>query len=101
MTVVDNEISAFDLAEEVAATNRGMMIAIPEDEWVVFQGMSPEELSPLLKQFAAAVRLSEFRKQPRGPKKPPPKRTSGAKARHVSTARLLMQRKTKVTTNRN
>jgi len=100
-TVVDNEISAFDLAEEVAATNRGMMIAIPEDEWVVFQGMSPRELSPLLKQFAAAVRLSEFRKQPRGPKKPRPKRTSGAKARHVSTARLLMQRSTKVTTNRN
>jgi IS4 transposase len=100
-TVVDNEVSAFDLAEEVAATNRGMMIAIPEDEWVVFQGMSPRELSPLLKQFAAAVRLSEFRKQPRGPKKPRPKRTSGAKARHVSTARLLMQRRTKVTTNRN
>lgn len=87
-TVVDNEISAFDLAEEVAATNRGMMIAIPEDEWVVFQGMSPRVLSPLLKQFAAAVRLSDFRKQPRGPKKPRPKRTSGAKARHVSTARL-------------
>jgi IS4 transposase len=100
-TVVDNEVSAFDLAEEVAATNRGMMIAIPEDEWVVFQGMSPRELSPLLKQFAAAVRLSEFRKQPRGPKKPRPKRTSGATARHVSTARLLMQRRTKVTTNRN
>ena len=100
-TVVDNEISAFDLAEEVAATNRGMMIAIPEDEWVVFQGMSPRELSPLLKQFAAAVRLSEFRKQPRGPKKPRPKRTSGAKARHVSTAKLLMQRRTKLTTNRN
>ncbi len=35
-TVVDNEISASDLAEEVAATNRGMMIAIPKDEWVVF-----------------------------------------------------------------
>ena len=62
--VVDTEFSTdMDLAEEVAATNRGMMIAIPEDEWVVFQGMSPRELSPLLRQFAAAVRLSEFRKQ--------------------------------------
>ena len=100
-TVVDNEISAFDLAEEVAATNRGMMIAIPEDEWVVFQGMSPRELSPLLKQFAAAVRLSEFRKQPRGPKKPRPKRTSGAKARHVSTAKLLIRRKTELVKNQN
>ena len=66
--VVDTEVSAYDLAEEVAGTHRGMMIAIPEDEWVVFQGMSPRELSPLLKQFAAAVRLSEFRKQPAAPR---------------------------------
>ncbi len=101
VAVIDTEFSTHDLAEEVAATHRGMMIAIPEDEWVVFQGMSPRELSPLLKQFAAAVRLSEYRKQPRGPKKPRPKRTSGAKARHVSTAKLLMRRKTELAKNRN
>ena len=101
--VVDTEVSAYDLAEEVAGTHRGMMIAIPEDEWVVFQGMSPRELSPLLRQFAAAVRLSEFRKQPRGPKKPRPKRTSGAKHRHVLTAKLLAKQKqeTRLATNRN
>ncbi len=99
--VVDTEFSTYDLAEEVAATHRGMMVAIPEDEWVVFQGMSPSELSPLLKHLAAAVRLSEYRKQPRGPKKPRPKRTSGAKARHVSTAKLLMRRKTELAKNRN
>jgi IS4 transposase len=99
--VVDAEFSTHDLAEEVAATHRGMMIAIPEDEWVVFQRMSPREMAPLLKRLAAAVRLSEYRKQPRGPKKPPPKRTSGAKARHVSTAKLLMMRKTEPAKNRN
>jgi hypothetical protein len=98
--VIDTEFSTYDLAEEVAATHRGMMIAIPEDEWVVFQRLSPRELSPLLKQFAAAVRLPEYRKQPRGPKKPRPKRTSGAKARHVSTAKLLMRRKTELAKNR-
>jgi hypothetical protein len=98
--VIDAEFSTYDLAEEVAATHRGMMIAIPEDEWVVFQGMSPRELAPLLKQFAAAVRLSEYRKQPRGPKKPAPKRTSGAKARHVSTAKILMRRKIELAKNR-
>ena len=98
--VIDSEFSTYDLAEEVAATHRGMMIAIPEDEWVAFQGMSPRELSPLLKRFAAAVRLSEYRKQPRGPKKPRPKRTSGAKHRHVSTAKLLMRRRTELAMNR-
>jgi IS4 transposase len=99
--VVDNEFSTYDLAEEVAATHRGMMIAIPEDEWVIFQGMSPRELGPLLKQFAAAVKLSEYSKQPRGPKKPRLKRTSGAKARHVSTAKLLIRRKTELAKNQN
>jgi len=98
--VVDTQFSTYDLAEEVAATHRGMMIAIPEDEWVLFQRMVPQELCPILKQFAAAVRLSEYRKQPRGPKKPRPKRTSGAKNRHVSTARVLMRRRTELANNR-
>jgi IS4 transposase len=93
--VVDTEVSAYDVAEEVAATYRGMMIAIPEDEWVIFQGMSPQELSPVLKQLAGAVRLSEYRKQPRGPKKPRPQRQSGAKVKHVSTAKLLLKHKRK------
>jgi IS4 transposase len=99
--VVDHEVSAYDVAEEVAGTYRGMMIAIPADEWVVFHGMSPQELSPILKQLAGAVRLSEYRKQPRGPKKPRPQRQSGAKVKHVATAKLLMQRKAQLAKNQN
>jgi hypothetical protein len=93
--VADTEVSGSDLAEEVAGTYRGMMIAVPKDEWVVFHGMSPREISPFLKQLARAVRLSEFRKQPRGPKKPRPKRQSGAKVKHVATAKLLVEQKAK------
>ena len=44
-------MSGYDLAEEVAGTYRGMMIAVPKDEWVVFHGMSPQELSPFLKNI--------------------------------------------------
>jgi hypothetical protein len=99
-TVVDTEVSADDVAEELAGTYRGMMIAIPADEWVVFHGMSPRELSPILKPLAGAVRLSEFRKQPRGPKKPRPQRQSGAKVKHVATAKLLAK-KAKLAKNQN
>jgi hypothetical protein len=99
--VVDEGVSAHDLAEEVAGTNRGMMIAIPADEWVVFHGMPPRELVPILKRWAGAVRLSEYRKQPRGPKKSRPQRQSGAEVKHVATAQLLMTRKPKTATNRN
>ena len=74
-------------------THRGMMIAIPEDEWVVFQEMTPRELAAVLVELAAAVRLAEYRKQPRGPKKPTPKKQSGAKIKHVATAKVLAARK--------
>jgi DDE family transposase len=97
----DAKVSGYDLAEEVAGTYRGMMIAVPKDEWVVFHGMSPKEICPFLKQVASAVRLSEFRKQPRGPKKPRPQRQSGAKSKHVATAKLLKKQKASLRKNQN
>ena len=89
----DTKVSGYDLAEEVAGTHRGMMIAVPKDEWVVFHGMSPREMGPFLKRVAGAVRLAEFRKQPRGPKKPRPERQSGSKIKHVATSQLLAKAK--------
>jgi hypothetical protein len=89
----DAKVSGYDLAEEVAGTYRGMMIAVPKDGWVVFHGMPARDLSPFLKTLARAVRLSEFREQPRGPKKPRPKRQSGAEIKHVATAKLLLEQK--------
>ena len=89
------KVSGYDLAEEVAGTHRGMMIAVPKDEWVVFHEMSPREMGPFLKRLAGAVRLSEFRKQPRGPKRPRPPRQSGAKIKHAATSQLLEKAKAK------
>ena len=45
-------------------------IAIPADEWVVFHDLSPSVMGRWLQALARRVRLSEYRKQPRGPKKP-------------------------------
>jgi IS4 transposase len=87
------EVSGYYLADEIAGTHRGMMIAIPEDEWVVFAGLTASALGQVLRQLAAKVRLSTLRKHRRGPKRPQPKRASGAKVSHVSTAKLLAERK--------
>jgi IS4 transposase len=95
------KLSGYDLAEEVAGTYRGMMIAVPKDEWVVFHEMSPQDLCPFLKKLAGAVRLSEFRKQPRGPKKPRPERQTGDKIKHVATAELLEKQKAKARKSEN
>ena len=86
-------LSFYYLADEVAGTHRGMMIAIPEDEWAVFHGLTAVAFGLVLRDLAAQVRLSVYRKQVRGPKRPQPKRESGAKVKHVSTAKLLKQRK--------
>jgi IS4 transposase len=90
--VVTEEVSDYYLADEVAGTYRGMMIAIPEDEWAVFHDLSPEMLGRVLQELARQVRLSEYRKHPRGPKKPQPKRVIVGQQNHVSTAKLLRVR---------
>ena len=87
------ELSFYYLADEVAGTHRGMMIAIPEEEWAVFHGLTATAFGQVLRDLAAGVRLSAYRKQARGPKRRPPKRASGAKIKHVSTATLLERRK--------
>jgi IS4 transposase len=89
------EVSGYYLADEIAGTHRGMMIAIPEDEWVVFAGLTASAMAGVLRRLAANVRLAKFRKHRRGPKRPQPKRASGAKVSHVSTAKLLAERKTR------
>jgi hypothetical protein len=90
--VVTEEVSGYYLADEVSGTYRGMMIAIPEDEWVVFRDLSPVELGQVLQDLARYLRLPEYRKQPRGPKKPQPKRRIVGQQNHVSTAKLLKVR---------
>jgi len=90
--VVENQISGYYIADEISATYRGMMIAIDDAHWIVFQQMTALKLSKILKELAANVRLSAFQKHPRGPKKPQPKRKSSKNTPHVSTARILAQR---------
>ena len=64
------EVSGYYLADEIAGTHRGMMIAIPEDEWVVFAGLTAPAMGQVLRGLAAKVRLAKFRKHRRGPKRP-------------------------------
>ena len=90
--VIEKQVSGYYVADEISATYRGMMIAIDDAHWVIFQQMTPIKLAKVLKELAANVRLSAFRKHPRGPKKPQPKRISSKNTPHVSTAKILAQR---------
>jgi hypothetical protein len=90
--VIENQVSGYYIADEISATYRGMMIAIDDTHWIVFQQMTPIKLARILKELAANVKLSAFRKHPRGPKKPRLKRKSCKNTPHVSTAKILAQR---------
>jgi IS4 transposase len=90
--IVDDEVSLYYLANEVATTYHGMMIAIPEGEWDVFYRMSASDMAVTLLALAKRVNIRAFRKSPRGPKKPRTERDGNAKQGHVSTAKLLMAR---------
>jgi IS4 transposase len=92
--VVEEQVSGFYVADEIQMTHRGMMIAIPEDEWAVFHDLPPVELAQVLVRLAQSVSLPKLRKHPRGPKQPKPKKQSGAKVKHVATAKILKARQT-------
>ncbi len=86
---IANEVSGYYVAGHLARTYAGMMIAIPTEQWRIFQDMSSTCFIAILQQLARKVDLAKFRKHKRGPKKPGQKRTHNPKQPHVSTAKLL------------
>lgn len=86
---IANEVSGYYLAGHLGRTYDGMMIAVPEEEWVIFYRMSMEEFAHTLQQLANKVNLAKFKKHKRGPKKARSKRNRNSNQPHVSTAKLL------------
>ena len=86
---IDAGLSDYYVAEEVRATYRGMMIALPPCEWESFGSLSLPLFCQYLLTWAAHVPLKRFSSSPRAPKRKQPPRISDPKHKHVSTARLL------------
>jgi Transposase DDE domain len=85
-------LSGYYLALEVKQVHDGMMIALPPRCWEVFARMDVRVFATVLKEVAAHADLERYRKSPRGPKKPPPKKTRYQNGGHVSTHKLLTDR---------
>nr|WP_242513168.1 transposase [Halochromatium salexigens] len=89
---VDETVSEYYLAGEIARTSEGLTIAVEEQHWQVFAQADRAQLCALLLALAQRVNLKKLRKSPRGPKKPPTPRTKHKGKPHVSTAKLLAGR---------
>jgi len=88
---VEERVSVYYLADEVAQTYRGLTIALPSTYWKNTYGhLTALQLARQLIRIAKGVRLARYRKHQRGPKKPPPSMNK-KRRNHISTARVLME----------
>jgi IS4 transposase len=87
-----DELSGYYLALEVKQVHEGMMIALPPACWETVGRMGLRGFATMLKELATHVDLERYRKSPRGPKKPPPKKSRYQNGGHVSTHKLVTER---------
>jgi len=94
VTAEPKELSGYYLAAELGATYHGMELAVPDGTWTrEFGKLSERQLANVLKKLAGLVRIEQFRKHTRGPKKPPTKRKHDKRRPHVSTEKILRVRR--------
>jgi hypothetical protein len=87
------ELSYYYLALEIAEARLGMKITIDDTYWTQRAELPLSEYVSWIKSIVKRAKLQRYRKHPRGPKRPPPKRASGKGRAHVSTHRILENRK--------
>lgn len=87
-----DQMSAYYMADEISSVSSGMQIVLSQTYWSQEFGPLPADaLAERLKRMAEKVDMRKYRKHPRGPKKPKPKRSGSYQ--HVSTQKLINQRK--------
>lgn len=91
--VIEQKVSGFYIAGEISRGHEAVMIAIRPNEWSGLRNLSKADYHDLLLEIAASVDLAKYKKHIRGPKKPPVARTLYLNKPHVSTARLLRDKK--------
>jgi IS4 transposase len=93
--VVDGQVSDYHVMCEVVENYKGMTVAVPPESWRAIRALSLGEFAEFLREVASQVRLARYPLSKRRPKPAgarPRKRASG---KHLATARLLDQRKSK------
>lgn len=88
---VEEELSDYAVAEQVADVHEGMRATLPTAVWEKFLKMTAKQLACWLHQTAKKVRWERFKKSKRGAKKPQKKEHQRGSP-HCSSARLLAER---------
>lgn len=86
-------MSQYNVSIDTISPMEGLATAIDEKEWLSLTPRSPRGFATFLRAVSRRVDVRSYRKAVRGPKKPPPQRKRCKKGTHVSSHRLLEQRK--------
>jgi hypothetical protein len=86
-------MSRYHMSIDIVSPMEGMLTAINEQEWEALTPQSISGIASFLCKVSRHVNVRSYRKSVRGPKKPPPKRKRCKAGTHVSTHRLLEERK--------
>jgi hypothetical protein len=87
------ELSFHYLAAEIAQAHDGMMVILPQSHWDAIGRLSLADFAERLRHAAQFINFSLYRKAKRRPRKPKPKIPHQRHKVHISTAKLLAQRK--------
>jgi Transposase DDE domain len=92
---VEQDLSRYFMSDEIGQVYRGMMVAVPAEEWNIFGTMGLDEYVAFLRRLARQVDFTRYPKAHRSPKKAKPVRQYDPANPHVSAAKLLLARKRK------
>jgi len=89
-----DNLSTYYMADEIAGTYRGMMIVLEPAYWTErFAELTPSQMAKALTRIAKTIPQPKYRKHKWSPKKKK-KKAKVTRRKHVSTQRILDQRKT-------
>lgn len=91
---IERNISMYAIADEISSCWCGMEIAVSKDLWTeIYADLTAKQLVSKLRSLARKADLPRYTTHKWSPKKPQPKRVSGKRGKHVSTQRILNERK--------
>jgi hypothetical protein len=90
---VNDTVSEYYIAQEIAVNTSGMLIIVDPIHWATIAQWSIIDLAKFLLYAASFVNLKKYKKSKRSPKKPPLKKTKFVGHPHVSTKKLLDEKR--------
>jgi IS4 transposase len=87
------QLSFHYMAQEIVQAHDGMMVIMPQSHWDAIRRLSLAEFAERLREISRFINFDYFRKAKTRPRKPKPKIKHKRSKVHVSTAKLLEQRK--------